>query len=108
MDVPSISGVTGADGSGNHYDGTLSGFTAPFTTAGRIGDALSYPTTGIADLHVPAMPLNTTAGGDTTVAFWYFFHAGAAVDDDVINFPSTPRYDIWITNVNQTYICFNT
>jgi hypothetical protein len=112
MDVSTISGTSLADTSGNHYDGTLVGFAPPETAPGQFGDALVYPVASDAYVHVPVLPLDTTAGGVNTISMW-FYRNGQNVNDVLALLPNSPRYDLWLTSNpggagTDTFLCINT
>ncbi len=108
MDTSSISGTTLADSSGNHNDGTLSGFTAPVTVTGELGQALSYPASGSAHVAVPSIALDLTAGHTNSFSFW-FYRAAGSVNDVLFLLPSPygSRYDLWLTGSAGQFLCFN-
>jgi hypothetical protein len=111
MDVSSINGTTLSDISGNHKDGTLIDFTAPVTAAGHLGEALAYPLDATADFQVPLLPLDAGPGGVNTISMW-FYRSGPTVDELLLVFPNSPRYDLWLTDQHGAggapYLCFNT
>ena len=111
MDVSSITGTTAADLSGNHKDGTLVDFPAPVTAPGHLGEALLYPPDATADFQVPLIPLDAAVGGVNTISMW-FYRSGPTVDELLMVFPNSPRYDLWLTDQHGAggvpYLCFNT
>jgi hypothetical protein len=107
MDVASISGTRLADSSGNHNDGTLVGFSQPLTAAGRFGEALVYPASSAAYVHVPVLPVNQTPGGMNTISIW-FYRRGTNISD-VLAFLPSPNYDLGLTGSGTgKYLCINT
>ncbi len=106
MDIASMIGTRLADSSGNHNDGTLVGFSQSPTAPGRFGEALAYPASGTAYVHVPVLPLNQAGGGMNTVSMW-FYRSGNNISD-VLAFLPSPRYDLWLTGGTGKYLCINT
>jgi concanavalin A-like lectin/glucanase superfamily protein len=107
MDEASILGTRLLDSSGNNSDGTLVGFTPPETAPGRFGDALVYPSTGMAYVHVPVLALDPTPGAMNSVSMW-FYRSGDNIDDVLALLPNAPRYDLWLTGGIGNYLCINT
>ncbi len=107
MDLASISGTRLSDTSGNQNDGTLVGFPASPTAPGRFGEALVYPASGMAYVHVPVLGLEPAPGRMNTVSLW-FYRSGNNVDDILALLPNLPRYDLWLTGDAGNYLCINT
>ncbi len=107
MDAASILGTRLSDSSGNNNDGTLVGFAQPETAPGRFGEALVYPSTGMAYVQVPILPLDLTPGEMNTVSMW-FYRSGNNIDDVLVLLPNEPRYDLWLTGGTGNYLCINT
>src|SRR2546430_3176622 len=103
FDAADVSGTTVRDVSGNGYDGVLTG-VSPTVGPGVIGQALIYPTNAMGYVNVPALALDTSAGGVNTVAMWFYRAASPVTDEVLIYAPSAPRYDLWLTtNAGKRY-----
>jgi hypothetical protein len=107
MDGTSISGTRLSDSSGNNNDGVLVGFSQPETAPGRFGEALVYPSTGMAYVQVPVLPLDLTLGEMNSLSMW-FYRSGNDIDDVLALLPNEPRYDLWLTGGTGNYLCINT
>jgi hypothetical protein len=107
MDLASIDGTVLTDISGNHSDGTLVGFSQPDTAPGRFGEALVYPSVGMAHVHIGVLPLDQSPMASNTVSMW-FNRASGAIDDVLAMLPSSPRYDLWLTGTAGNDLCINT
>jgi hypothetical protein len=107
MDVASINGTRLSDTSGNQNDGTLVGFSQTDTAPGRFGEALLFPTTRMAYVNIPVLPVDQTPGGMNTISMW-FYRSGADINDVLALLPNSPRYDLWLTGGVGNYLCINT
>jgi Concanavalin A-like lectin/glucanases superfamily len=107
MDANSIAGTRLADGSRNHSDATLVGFSAPLTAAGKFGEALSYPAAGAAYVRISQLGLDQTPGNANSVSLWFYRSAGN-INDVLVSLPDSPRYDLWLTDTAGPHLCINT
>jgi hypothetical protein len=107
MDANSISGTRLADGSRNHNDATLVGFSAPLTATGKFGEALSYPAAGAAYVRISQLGLDQTPGNANSVSLWFYRSAGN-INDVLVSLPDSPRYDLWLTDTAGPHLCINT
>jgi hypothetical protein len=113
LDAEDVQGGIVHDGSGRGHHGTLVGAPGPVVVPGRIGDALDFSATSLAWVDLASVPLDSTAGGFTTVSLW-LWRDDPAADEGVVCLPTgpvpgPPRYSLWLTNRSgPPSLCINT